>query len=156
MPKYRLLTIEELQALEKEFIEYLVVNGISSTDWTSLKEEQPASAERIIELFSDLILGTILKNVGYLEKRGKNHLHVFQCLKEDLVLVAMEGPNQEEIDFTNPDFISSSMLTPPSSLQVYTTQKPYTLERELELFKMIEEGCVITQDKLFKALCLAL
>ena len=32
MPKYRLLTQDELNELEQEFINYLVVNGITAED----------------------------------------------------------------------------------------------------------------------------
>ena len=156
MVKFRVLTLDELQELEKEFVEFLVLNGITASDWLSLKENDPVTSVRMIELFSDVVFESILRKARFLEKRGKNYLHVFHCLPEELVLVAMETPNVDDVDFTNPDFISSSMLTPPDSLQVYTTSKPYGKERELELFDMLETGCVITDDKLFKALCLAL
>ncbi len=156
MPKFRLLTLEELQELQKEFIEYLIVKGISSSDWVRLKERDPHAAERMLELFSDVVFASILRNVAYIENRGKNYLHVFHCLPDEIVLVAMEVADQDEIDFTNPDFITSSMLTPPDSLHVYTTQKPYAKEREMEIFDMLQAGCTITDDKLYKALCLAL
>ena len=40
MPKYRLLTKEELVQFDKEFIEYLVVNGITGEEWKQLKENE--------------------------------------------------------------------------------------------------------------------
>lgn len=156
MPKFRVLSLDELQELEKEFVEFLVLNGITASDWMKMKEKDSSSSERMLELFSDVVFESILRKAKFLEKRGKNYLHVFQCLPEEVVLVAMESPNVEDVDFTSPDFISSSMLTPPESLHVYTTSKPYGKERELELFDMLEAGCLITDDKLFKALCLAL
>jgi len=48
------------------------------------------------------------------------------------------------------------MKTPPTSLSVYTTSKPYSKVRELELFDMLQAGCELTDDKMFKALCLVL
>ena len=54
MPKYRLLTLEELQELEKEFVEYLVLNGITADDWEKIKKENPSSARHIIELLNTL------------------------------------------------------------------------------------------------------
>lgn len=156
MAKFRVLTLEELQGLEIEFVEFLVLNGITAADWVKLKDTDTLAAERMLELFSDVVFESILRRARFLEKRGKNYLHVFQCLPEELVLVAMESPNVEDVDFTNPDFVASSMLTPPEALHVYTTSKPYTKERELELYDMLEAGCLITDDKLFKALCLAL
>ena len=52
-PKYRELTTLELKELEKEFIDYLIVNGITADDWVKIKEEQQEKAEDIITLFSD-------------------------------------------------------------------------------------------------------
>lgn len=156
MTKYRALTHGELQELENEFIEYLVLNGITASDWVNMKETNPIAAEKLIDLFSDVVFESILRKAKFIEKRGQNYLHVFHCLPEEIVLVAMETPDSEDVDFTNPDYVNSSMLTPPASLQVYTTSKPYSKERELEIFDMLQSGCTLTDDRLFKALCLAL
>ena len=39
--KYERISIDELEKLEKEFIDFLVVNGISPIDWVSIKENKP-------------------------------------------------------------------------------------------------------------------
>ena len=41
MVKYRALTHEELESMEKEFIDFLVLNGITGEDWEKLKNEKP-------------------------------------------------------------------------------------------------------------------
>lgn len=156
MAQFRLLTQDELQELKKEFIEFLIVNGIDAPEWEKIKQTKPDEAHQMIELFSDVVFATILRKTHFLEYRDTHHLHLFQCLENEIVLVAMEAPKSEEIDFTNPVFLSSAMLTPPSNVKVYTSQKAYSKNREAELFDMLQNGCVITDDKLFKALCLAL
>ena len=45
MAKYRLLSSDELKALEKEFVEYLVVNGITADEWERLKKEENDKAK---------------------------------------------------------------------------------------------------------------
>ena len=40
MPKYRLLTQDELNELEHEFINYLVLNGITAEDWEDIKKSK--------------------------------------------------------------------------------------------------------------------
>lgn len=35
--KYRRLTAEELSGLEKEFVHYLIINGIDAQEWEKLK-----------------------------------------------------------------------------------------------------------------------
>jgi hypothetical protein len=156
MTKYRTLTLSELQELEKEFVEFLVINGIPAEDWERIKIEEPKTAQHTIEVFSDVVFDTILKKIRFLEKRDTHQLHLFQCLADQLVLVAMEAPASEDIDFTNPDFLASAMLTPPSGIKVYTSSKSYQPNREQELFQMLQNGCLISDDKLFKALCLVL
>ena len=156
MPKYRLLSIDELHALEKEFVEFLVLNGIPAEDWQKMKQEDTTATEDTIELFSDVVFESIMRKTKYLENRGTHHVHIFQCLPEQIILVAMEAEASEEIDFTNPDFLSSAMLTPPSGVKLFTTTKAYAKTREIELFEMLHAGCVLTDDRLFKTLCLAL
>ncbi|HSY62293.1 MAG TPA: DUF6495 family protein [Cytophaga sp.] len=156
MPTYRLLTLEELTELEKEFVEYLVLNGITAEDWVKMKAEDKEGAERIIELFSDVVFEGIMRNVIFLEYRAENFVHTFQCLADKLVLVAMESEDDSAINFLDPAFIEASTTNPPDKLIVRTTSKPYSKTRERELFDMIQAGCTISDGGLFKALCLKL
>lgn len=156
MPKYRSLTLQELQELEKEFVEYLVLNGITADDWIKLKENDLPAAERMIELFSDVVFESIMRKVEYLECREKKQLKTFQCLTEKLVLVGMSAEQDQEADFTDPAYIQRAAQDPSPFLRVFTSEKPYSTQRELELFQMTQMGCVITEGKLFKTLCLAL
>ncbi len=156
MPKYRLLSLEELKELEKEFVDYLVVNGITADDWEKIKQEDSKKAAQIIELFSDVVFEGIMRKVKFLEVRTRSELKVFQCLADKLVLVGMSAGPDKDVDFTNPDFIKNAMVDPPSGLKVYTSEKTYDGKREIELFKMIQAGAVIVDDRLFKSLCMAL
>ncbi|MEO1051722.1 MAG: DUF6495 family protein [Bacteroidota bacterium] len=156
MPKYRSLTTAELVELEKEFIEYLVLNGIVAEDWEKIKQEDTERADKIIDLFSDVVFEGIMRKVRYLEYRSKQELMVFQCLEDKIVLVGMKGNGNPKVDFTDDQFIIDASVNPPKGLTVYTKDKAYKKQRELELYEMTETGCIITDDQLFKALCLAL
>jgi hypothetical protein len=156
MPTYRLLTLEELTELEKEFVEYLVLNGITAEDWVKMKTKDKEGAERIIELFSDVVFEGIMRNVIFLEYRAGNFIHAFQCLADKLVLVAMESEDDSAVNFLDPAFIEASTINPPDKLIIRTTSKPYSKTRERELFDMIQAGCTISDGGLFKALCLKL
>lgn len=156
MPTYRLLTLEELTELEKEFVEYLVLNGITAEDWVKMKEQDKEGAEKIIELFSDVVFEGIMRNVHFLEYRAESFVHAFQCLSDKLVLVAMESEDDSNVNFLDSTFIESASINPPDKLIVRTTSKPYSKTRERELFDMIQAGCTISDGGLFKALCLKL
>ena len=50
--RYRKLSLEELKPLDKEFINFLVVNGVSAKDWTVIKTKNPKQADKILDAFS--------------------------------------------------------------------------------------------------------
>ena len=154
MPKYRLLTLEELEALEKEFVDYLVVNGIMADDWVAMKEEQPEEASKIIDLFSDVVFEGIMRKTYFLERRSPKDLHAFQCLPDKIILMGMRAGKHPNADFTKPEFIQQAMQQPPKGLEVYTLEKKYAKQRELEIFDMIQQGCQIADGNLFKSLAL--
>jgi hypothetical protein len=156
MPTYRSLSLEELTELEKEFVEYLVLNGFTAEDWVKMKEQDRAGADQMIDVFSDVVFEGIMRNVKYVEYRSEKFVHAFQCHAEELVLVAMETKDEIGVNFLDPAFIQEATVNPPDKLFVRTSSKKYSKRRELELFDMVQAGCVISDGGLFKALCLKL
>ncbi len=156
MPKYRLLSHEELREFKEEFIEYLVVNGITGEEWAKIKDEKPKEAVKIMDLFSDVIFEAVMRKIEYLEIRTANEVQTFQCAAKKLTMVGMKIDAQSDIDFTKPEDVEKAMKQPPGDIEVYSASRDYKSEREQELFSMTENGARITDGKLFKALSLAL
>ncbi len=156
MAKYRPLSLEELQELETEFVNYLILNGIIAEDWEKLKKEEPSKASHIIELFSDMVFETILRKIRFLEFREPKEIRTFQCLDEKLVMVGMKADPSSDADFTDPSYIQRSAQNASDRLNIYFKEKAYTKTREQELFEMTEAGCLISDGKLFKTLSLAI
>lgn len=154
--KYRKLTLDELQSLEKEFIDYLVVNTITADDWVKIKKETPQKAEQIIELFSDIVFDRVLQKTRFMEYRSKKELFTYQCLEDKIVLVGLSASPGSNVDFSDPEYIEKAVEQPDSGVKIFTTEKLYTKERELEIFDMLQKGCEISDGRLFKILCLAL
>ena len=50
--KYERISKVELEKMEKEFIDFLVVNGITAADWVLIKENEPLTADKIINNIS--------------------------------------------------------------------------------------------------------
>jgi hypothetical protein len=151
MGKYRLLTKEELNTFRKEFIAFLVVNGISPEDWEELKEQKKEKAEELLALFSDGILQNVLEGVKFLEVFQKNYIQTIQCHAEKMIMVAL-STSDKDIDLRN-----ISMKTDFTSIdfQIHKAEKSYTDERELELFKLTEKGFQLSDGELYKKLLLA-
>lgn len=156
MTKYRKLNLEELQSLEKEFIDFLVINGITADDWVKIKEEEKEKAERIIELFSDVVFEDILRKTQFLQFRGKKEIYAYQCLEDKIVLVGLTAEAESKIDFSK-DNLKDVINEQPDSIKIFTTEKLFSKNREEELFSMLQVGCEISSDgKLFKVLCMGL
>jgi hypothetical protein len=131
------------------------LNGIEAKDWEKIKNENISQASEWIDMFSDAVFERIMKKVEYLEYREPKEIKTFQCLADKLVLVGMTAGNIDA-DFTDSLYLQKAIQNPPESLKVYTSEKKYSNERELELFSMIQAGCTISDGKIFKSLCLAL
>ena len=129
-PKYRLLNTEELKTLEKEFVEFLVVNGITAEDWESIKKETPQKADEVLVLFSDVILEGSLRKIEYLKKTDGKELYYFKFGTQEAFLIWV---TQEE-----------------GRPVIKKTVKKYKTTREHELFYHLQQGCEIDKQALFE------
>ncbi|MCO4818127.1 MAG: hypothetical protein KC517_00765 [Bacteroidetes bacterium] len=151
---FKRLTQEELDALETEFVDFLVLNGIVADDWEKLKKENPQAASAMIDSFSDVIYASTMRKVKYLERITKNEIMCFYCQPEQIVLVGIDAQGAE-VDFTAMKEVSE-IAKFSQDVQIYTTTKSYAKAREQEIFDLIQNGASISDNALFNALCLGL
>ena len=59
---------EELQALEKEFVAFLIVNGIEGDRWKLINETNPKEAQELVKLFSQVVWKKIIDNTKYVKR----------------------------------------------------------------------------------------
>jgi len=145
--KYRRLNIEELKYLENEFVEFLVVNGIVASEWEAIKANDPSKAEEIILQFSDVVFETNLRKIKFLEHRSEHRTLCFQCNEKEITLFGLES----KLDLTDTTLNPQELL---QSAKIFTQTKPYDTVREQELFKMLNDGCEISDGSFFKTLAL--
>lgn len=150
MSRYRLLSSEELKEFEEDFIKYLVVNGIDADQWGQLISENPDKAEKIIDLFSDVVFEKVMRETKFLEIHSKGYVQAIQCLEDKMIMVAL-STNGEHVDLNTTDLASLDM----PSLNVHKGEKEYSNTRELELFELTKKGYQISSGELFKSLILA-
>ena len=151
--KFRRLDQEELQELEPEFVEFLSSNTITSDDWQKMKTEKPEKAEGLLDIFSDIVFEKTIRKIEYLEVKTKQDIKIFHCLKEKMELVGLTLEGESTIDFTKsqtPEEMIAQLRSTDARLKLYKAEKPYDDSREIELFQMMEKGCLITNDHLFK------
>ncbi len=150
MAKYRVLNKEELQDLEKEFIDFLVLNGIPSDEWLSIRKDHE-KADKMIELFSDVVFEKILREVKYVDHYAKNSIKLFKCDSERIYLRGIDT-EEDTIDFVNAENVQTILEKHKADVQVYSSDKAYHPIREEEIFKMLQSGCQISTGTFYNSL----
>lgn len=152
MAKFRTLTVKELESMEKEFVDFLVLNGITGDDWVKIKKEKPENANGICDAFSDVVFTKILKQCRYIESHSPKHLIAIFCDENEMHLQGLEAPEDLDIDFTNAAHFDNLKLNSPEGIKRIQSQKPYHEEREMEIWKMLNNGFFISDQKLYMTL----
>lgn len=150
--KYKRLNPEELQALEKEFVNFLAAAQITGSDWVKMKANELAKAEELIDVFCDVVYDKILRKIKYLEYRDAKTLNIFYCTDDKIFLAGMRLKEHSPLDFTSPDFFAKWKDDDLALVNIVKSEKEYIKEREAEVFELLQSGCLITDDKLFNAL----
>ena len=152
MAKFRTLTLDELQSMEKEFVDFLALNGIPGDDWVKLKTDTPEKAEGICDSFSDVVFTKILKNCRYIERHAPKQVVSIFCDDTKMFLMGLDAPQDTSIDFTDKEQIEHLKTNPPKGLHTVKSEKEYTKEREVEIWEMLNNGFFISDQKLYMAL----
>lgn len=152
MIRFKCLSIEELDVLEKQFVTFLSAQSILAPDWIKIKEQEPLRAQEIIEDFSNVVYGSVFSEANYLERRTRLTYYCYQCLSDRFVLVGLDVENSAEVDFRDLDKDEIRSLAAKTRMHVYTVEKPYTKDKADEVFTMMEFGCEMTDGVMFKVL----
>lgn len=107
--KYRILSAEELAALEEEFKQFLIVHGVFGEEWKKMNEENPDEAIELVEIFSDTVLEKVYSGISYLEYRSKE-LFILLAFSDDLVeQIRIQPKESKDIDLSNWMGLTSAM-----------------------------------------------
>ena len=154
--KYRRLRNDELDELEKEFVTFLASNTVTGPEWESLKANEPEKAEKLIELFSDIVYDKILDKVEYLEYKTPKDLKTFHFESDRIVMLGVKVDEHAPVDFTrgdSPEQMSGQMIMSGNKMNMYRGEKAYRKDRKQEVFDLMESGALISKDgQLFKVL----
>lgn len=146
MPKYRVLNPEELRDFEKQFVDYLIINGLDADSWESLKSSDSERANRLIEIFSDMIFEKILRNSQYLVYVNNTAVYSFHFKDDHAELNIAEFPahslaiDNEKVLI---DFLENNIDAENIKLQ----KKSYHREREEEMFELLSSGCRFSEGQ---------
>ncbi len=148
--KYRRLTKEQFQELEQEFINFLATQSITGEEWRRIKSDNPAIAETELDVFSDLIWEGVLNNVTYLEQISEQHMHLFYLSEGAIQLFSVKILNSGISLLTTEGFTWFRKNWQSEAIEYLTASKLYSDERNMDIFRLIEQGAVITKGELYR------
>ena len=150
--KYKRLTTEELQALEKEFVNYLSAAQITAGDWEKMKKNELQKAEELIDVFSDMVYENVMNKIKYLEYRDEKSLNIFHFTDEGVLMVGLRVKENSSINLLENDVLNQWNKNGNDLVNVIKSEKKYDKEKGLEVFELLQNGCLITDDRLFNLL----
>ena len=146
--KYSRLTKEQFEALHQEFINFLATQSVTADEWNNLKENKPELAEMELDIFSDLIWEGVLKSAKYLEHISPQYMHLFSINNDHMHVIAVTLKNDVDMT-TNEGFSWLRENLMDEHVAFLQAKKTYSEDRNLDIFKLIQQGSVITKGDLY-------
>ena len=154
--KYRRLHTKELEAVQDEFVQFLVSNTIVAEDWEQLKKESPDKANGLVDIFSDVFWEKALSKIRCLEIRKSHVLRVMIFHQEDVQMVELRLPPTSGLDLTHQGDIdgiaNGSTDIAAHEPEMYLGGKKYDVDRNTDLFSFIEGGAMPCSENLYYGL----
>lgn len=148
--KYARLTKQQLEELHQEFINFLAVQSVTGDEWKQLKEDKPEVAEDEVDVFSDLVWEGVLNNVEYVENISAKQMHLFHCAEKEMKLISVKVMNPEIDLATSIGFSWFKKNWQSDFVEYLTAAKAYTNDKNIDKFKLIQQGAVITKGELYQ------
>lgn len=147
--KYTRLTKEQLEELHPEFVNFLATQTIDKKEWDDLKANKPEIALQEIDVFSDLIWDKAITNVRFVDHFSKNHIFLFKCHDTLLESLIVKTTNANVDFFTTEglEWLGNNLFSNEVSIQ--TGKKQVSENRNEEIFKIIENGGIISKGELY-------
>tara|TARA_B110000503_G_C7137798_1_gene409589 strand:- start:460 stop:927 length:468 start_codon:yes stop_codon:yes gene_type:complete len=146
--KYRALSMEELEVFSEDFKHFLIINGVHHEEWVEMNDSKKEQANQLVILFSDSVLQKVYEKIEFLEHRSENHCRVFYINNKESQLISLTLKNESSESLSTPESIHSALQNASKEISIFKTNKEIEKDRELEIHKLIEQGCV-PSDKLF-------
>lgn len=147
-----MLTDEELSHFSEELKKFLIVNGVHAEEWEMMNQKNPEKAVELVGLFSDAVLQRVYENIKYLEFRSPDSCMLFHLGKEIIHLISLQAKAGSAIDLSTPEGIHEALSKQSDSLSFFKTIKSYNSDREQEVHRFLEQGCVLSSQDFWESM----
>ena len=148
--KYARLTKQQFEELHNEFINFLATQSITANEWETLKNTRPQVVEEELDVFSDLVWEGVLGKVNYLENISRQQMHLFHLADKEMKLISVKILNPDIDLNTSIGFNWFKKNWQSDFVEYLQASKSYTEDKNLDKFKLIQEGAVITKGELYR------
>lgn len=148
--KYIRLTKQQFEELHQEFINFLATQSITANEWETIKKSKPKVAEEELDVFSDLVWEGVLGKVTYLENISRQQMHLFNLSDKEMKLISVKILNPDIDLNTSLGFNWFKKNWQSDFVEYLNASKAYTEDKNLDKFKLIQEGAVITKGELYQ------
>jgi hypothetical protein len=137
--RFRVLSDTELKTLEEDLIQFLVVNHVYGDDWAKMNTENPSQAQKLIALFSDLVLEKVYNKVDFLERKLPKQISIckLDALRGDMLTIESQDPS---IDLRLPADYAALAAMNPSPIEVFKGEKQWKQDKADEVFLLLNHG----------------
>jgi hypothetical protein len=137
MTRFRLLTLEELEALKPELIQFLASQGVTASDWRDWTENKNDKRDLYLEAFSDFIFFSVTEKTRYLIRKLSDGIQYVEVQEDGFNMIwfkKMAGPKiagrdeqvfdkDEEVDY-----------------EIVKGYKKFKESKNTEIFSLLGEG----------------
>lgn len=147
--RYTRLTREQFEALSAEFATFLAAQSIDKPQWDDIKTNNLGRTDELLDLFSDLIWEGVLNGAEYLEHYSEKHVFLFHLGEARIDSVVIKVLD-EEVNLLSPNGMSFLREQLFSDLtEIRRGSKPYTLDRNADIFSLIQQGAVLSDGNFY-------
>lgn len=147
--KYRQLTKEQFESLHIEFAKFLATQSIDVKEWNKIKKEKPTVAEEEMNIFSDVVWDDVLNKTNYVEHFSETSANLFKCDQNEIHRIAIKI--NWDINLLKQEGFEWLMKNPmDNSVDIFKGSKKFDVERNTEIFDLIEKGSSISKGEIFE------
>lgn len=151
--QYPNLSLSELKRYEKEFIQYLSVNGIEAKEWELIKQEKPDKMAECIQDFSSAIWQSRLQKIKFLNLWHPERLLSFALFADRATLIGLEGDcNFTELEGKSLVEMQQWLQERKSILRIFKQDKTYQKPKDQEVYQLVKLGAKVADEDVFKLL----
>jgi hypothetical protein len=159
IPKYRLLTAEELKGLETQFVRYLASQGVSADLWQRYQSSKDLQLDLHLTRFSDQVLETVYQDCKLIESVSQNAWIFYTFDQEKVYMQGLLFDESLEIDLRR---LNSEQLqqcyenAPEGSIKLIRAEKKLDNGKEQQVHQLLSEGGFISKNQAMQSRLAAL